>query len=57
MKETAQQSVELKYRFKRHFLVCGYYIPLPLDLARERDEYPLEWAEACQEWEQYGTLE
>ncbi len=54
MKETAAQSAKLKQAFKRHFAKQGYDAPLPDDLEAERQAYPLEWGESCEEWEKYG---
>jgi hypothetical protein len=52
MKETAAQSAELKQRFKSHFRAHGYLSALPDDLQSERNDFPCEWAEACEEFEQ-----
>ena len=54
MKETAAQSAKLKRAFKNHFAKEGYDTPLPDDLNTQRRWYPLEWSEACVEWEKYG---
>lgn len=52
MKQTADESAVLKQAFKAHFRSQGYLAPLPDDLAQEAKLFPLEWAEACQEWEE-----
>jgi hypothetical protein len=51
MKETERESTELKAKFKAHFSRFGYDAPLSGDLEREVKAFPIEWAEACQEWE------
>ena len=52
MMPTAEQSAELKGRFKDFFYGYGYDAPLPADLAELRGRYPLEWGEACEEYKE-----
>ena len=54
MKDTEAQSAELKAKFKAHFAANGYEAPLPAELESEAFCFPIEWAEACHEWELYG---
>lgn len=55
MKETPESSAELKGRFKEHFNNSGYDTPLPPELLEEAKRFPVEWAEACMEWESDKT--
>lgn len=48
---TAEQSAELKGRFKDWFNDNGYDSLMSEELIALSDKYPLEYREACQEWE------
>ncbi len=54
MKETAAESAGLKVRLKNHWARFGYWVSLPLELAAEADAFPLEYDEACEEFETQG---
>lgn len=54
MKDTAEQSAALKQAFKAHFRQAGYNAPLPPHLEAERKAFPLEYGEACSEFEEDG---
>lgn len=51
MKETARESAALKVAFKEHFAAHGIDAPLPQNLQSEADAFPLEYGEACEEFE------
>lgn len=51
MMETSEQSVELKQRFKAWFNNNGFDIVMPDKLNALALKWPLEYGEACQEWE------
>lgn len=51
MKETARESAALKRAFKDHFTAHGIDAPLPPDLQAESEAFPLEYGEACDEFE------
>jgi hypothetical protein len=55
MKETADESAKLKRRFKDHFAKHGYHAVLSPELDKERAAFPLEWGEACEEYERWGS--
>lgn len=51
MMDTPEQSAELKSRFKAWFNDNGYDSVMPEKLNQLADKYPLEYIEACHEWE------
>lgn len=55
MKRTERQSTKLKRMFKEHFAAYGLDAPLPPELQAEADAYPLEYGEASEEYERFGS--
>lgn len=52
MKPTADESAELKGEFKDWFYHYGYDSVMSEELNKAAKEWPLEYSEACQEWEE-----
>ncbi len=55
MMPTQDESAALKGEFKRHFRMQGYNAPLPPDLESKSREWPLDYGEACAEFERWGV--
>lgn len=51
---TEEESAALKVRFKDHFAKHGIDSALPPDLEEAKLGYPVEWDEACREFDEYG---
>ncbi|WP_186214657.1 hypothetical protein [Burkholderia gladioli] len=51
---TEEESAALKVRFKDHFAKHGIDSALPPDLAAAKLGNPVEWDEACREFDEYG---